>query len=604
MSNEKLFDNFTPQNNPFGNRKSVHAKILDILSRSYLQEKTGITTAAIIKLAPAGKNIANARVYISNLRNYLRNSGYTIRTEKNRNPEKEIHSLVFRKSGAESRINKPIRKRGLLKELRLENFKAFSRTGPIPLAPITLIYGQNSAGKSSILNSIYLIKQTLKFGRGQQFLVPRTENGYVDLGNYRDFVRDHKVSNRVSIGFDFWVPPMFDSLKEIQSCGLDYTFERKTDGKDILPYQLKLRLDDKTVARYRREGNPRSDSAKSQSSIYASGEPDIFASRSCRMVCEKTVFVREYWERYFDKIREFLETGDKNQKDRRIQELASELRHFQIYEDFIEWQEANESSSHLKLTGFESMVDTHRSMNSKAIFGPTVSWLSSNSRRFFINSFSLGPYRKPAERIYMYAGNSPDDVGYSGENLQDFIYSNQAGVEDINFWLERLEVGYQIDLKPLLKERNDLFELRLTDTRRRTKIDVGLPDVGFGVSQILPLIVQALSSDRKLITVEQPEIHIHPKLQAEFGTLIAESAKGVDNRRGNQFIIETHSEHLVLRLRKLIREGMLLSEDVSVLYVSREEEGSVIDQIGIDEKGNFIDEWPHGFFPERLNELS
>ena len=82
MSNEKLFDNFTPQNNPFGNRKSVHAKILDILSRSYLQEKTGITTAAIIKLAPAGKNIANARVYISNLRNYLRNSGYTIRTEK------------------------------------------------------------------------------------------------------------------------------------------------------------------------------------------------------------------------------------------------------------------------------------------------------------------------------------------------------------------------------------------------------------------------------------------------------------------------------------------------------------------------------------------
>ena len=73
------------------------------------------------------------------------------------------------------------------------------------------------------------------------------------------------------------------------------------------------------------------------------------------MVCEKTVFIREYWERYFDKIREFLETGDKNQKDRRIQELASELRHFQIYEDFIEWQEANESSSYLKLTGFESM---------------------------------------------------------------------------------------------------------------------------------------------------------------------------------------------------------------------------------------------------------
>ena len=603
MVSDKLFDNFTPQNNPFGNRKSVHAKILDILSRAHIQNKKGISTAAIIKLAPAGKNTANARVYISNLKNYLRNSSYTIRTEKNRNPEKEVHSLVLKKPGTESREAKPIRKRGMLKELRLENFKAFSRTGPIKLAPITLIYGQNSAGKSSILNAIYLIKQTLKFGRGQQFLVPRTENGYVDLGNYRDFVRDHKVSNRVTMGFDFWVSPMFDSLKEIKSCGLDYTFERKSDGKDILPFQLKLKLDGKIAASYRREG-VKLDSPKSLSSIYATGDPDIFAARFCRMGCEKAVFEREYWEKYFEKIRESLALGNKSQKDRRIQELASELRHFEVYEDFIEWQEANELSSHLKMTGFESLVESQGSSSSKAIYGPTISWLSTAARKFFINSFSLGPYRKPAERIYMYAGNSPDDVGYSGENLQDFIYSNQAKVEHINYWLERLEIGYQINLQPLLKERDDLFELRLTDTRRKTKIDVGLPDVGFGVSQILPLIVQALSSERALITVEQPEIHIHPKLQAEFGTLIAESAKGGENGKGNQFIIETHSEHLVLRIRKLIREGVLVPEDVSVLYVSREEEGSVIDPIGIDEKGNFIDEWPHGFFPERLNEMS
>ena len=148
---------------------------------------------------------------------------------------------------------------------------------------------------------------------------------------------------------------MFDSLEEFNPAAGLYLW-KKNDGKDILPYQLKLRLDDKTVARYRREGIS-SDSAKSQSSIYASGEPDIFASRSCRMVCEKTVFVREYWERTWTKSVNSLKPGIKIWKTG-DSGISLGIEAFKIYEDFIEWQEANESSSYLKLTGFETMVDT------------------------------------------------------------------------------------------------------------------------------------------------------------------------------------------------------------------------------------------------------
>jgi predicted ATPase len=150
------------------------------------------------------------------------------------------------------------------------------------------------------------------------------------------------------------------------------------------------------------------------------------------------------------------------------------------------------------------------------------------------------------------------------------------------------------------KKDGDLFEVRLIDTRRNHKVEVCLSDVGFGVSQILPLIVQSLSSTNRTITIEQPEVHIHPGLQADLGNLLAEAIK---EPRKNQFIIETHSEHLILRLQRLVRVGRLNPNDISVIYARRGSEGSIIDHLMLDEDGNFIDDWPEGFFPERLNEL-
>jgi predicted ATPase len=95
-------------------------------------------------------------------------------------------------------------------------------------------------------------------------------------------------------------------------------------------------------------------------------------------------------------------------------------------------------------------------------------------------------------------------------------------------------------------------------------------------------------------------IHIHPRLQADLGNLLAEAIK---KPRWNQFLIETHSEHLVLRLQKLVRQKTLTPEDVSILYVSRGSEGSQVQRLHLDGNGDFIDEWPGGFFPERLREL-
>lgn len=151
-------------------------------------------------------------------------------------------------------------------------------------------------------------------------------------------------------------------------------------------------------------------------------------------------------------------------------------------------------------------------------------------------------------------------------------------------------------------------ELRLID--KRTGARVSHRDVGVGLSQILPILVRACSEKNKLHLIEQPEIHVHPALQAELGDVFIQSALGESQ---NRFLIETHSEHLILRILKRIRQtasGELGKDhapvrpaDVSVLYVFPDKGGSKIYHLPIDETGRFTDEWPGGFFAERLDEV-
>lgn len=214
--------------------------------------------------------------------------------------------------------------------------------------------------------------------------------------------------------------------------------------------------------------------------------------------------------------------------------------------------------------------------------------------------FPMGPWRRPPQRWYIFTGTRPLDVGYRGDLLPDLLYRHPELVIRANEWLSRLDLGYRLIVTPIGGSDSDLFEVRLTDATRATGVNVALPDVGFGVSQILPFIVQSLAARERVISIEQPEVHIHPRLQADLGELIAATIRPPYD---HQYLIETHSEHLVLRVQRLVRENKLRPEDVAVIFVSRGAEGSTIKRLVLDEDGDFVDEWPGGFFPERLREL-
>ena len=150
-----------------------------------------------------------------------------------------------------------------------------------------------------------------------------------------------------------------------------------------------------------------------------------------------------------------------------------------------------------------------------------------------------------------------------------------------------------------LEQEGDIAisELRLMDVNKRTP--VSLRDVGVGISQVLPVLALAYGSRQQLVAIEQPEIHLHPALQAELGDVFIEAALG-ENK--NTFILETHSEHLILRLLRRVREGVLSPDDVAVLYVQPTGTESKVLEIRVDEDGDFIDRWPGGFFEESFRE--
>jgi hypothetical protein len=207
--------------------------------------------------------------------------------------------------------------------------------------------------------------------------------------------------------------------------------------------------------------------------------------------------------------------------------------------------------------------------------------------------------------------------------------------QEIGAWLshkDRLNSGYSLTRKRLVElnaadidtvlagrptkaQLRDLLkaapeprtQVNLVETR--SGLELAPSEVGVGLSQVLPVVVAALDSPNGLVSIEQPELHIHPAMQVGLGDLFIEGAL----KRGTQFLIESHSEHLILRLLRRIRETTdgelppdmpeVKPEHVGVLYVDNGEGGMRITSLPIDETGEFTERWPRGFFIERGEEL-
>lgn len=545
----------------------------------------------------------------------------------------------------------------MLRSLQLENFKAFGQRTIVPLSPITILFGQNSSGKSSILQCLNLLKQTRENRDGEALLLPRAENGFSDLGGFQEMVFDHDLKRTMAVRLDVsrpaaprnaWVPSF---VRDSQSFGLEFSFTRRRPEDEITLEDFKVCGEDLNghVARfekcavpsnfqrqflgpYRSQGRRSAGSLRAAKCTYISDDPAYWRPGFERSARARPRFL-EMLERarhelnsgqVEDGVQELLfdEPEDADDRKNALEAIEADYRFFSSdfsFNDFVQRLTAEQLGQIVMLDGFlpeaAGSTDRRYAINrlvSRSVWRPGMrrDWafdaggLSLFAARAIEESlknlFPLGPFRKPPARWYVFTGTTPRDVGYEGHLLPDLLLRKEELRHATNEWLARLDIGYEVRIRHHGDRSSDLFELRLVDKRRNRDVDVGLTDVGFGISQILPFIVQSLAASDQILTVEQPEVHIHPRLQADLGDLLVQAIK---EPLRNQFIIETHSEHMALRLQRRVREKQLSPDDVSIIYVSRGPNGAIVQPLRLDEEGDFTDDFPGGFFPERLREL-
>jgi len=522
----------------------------------------------------------------------------------------------------------------MLREYRLTNFKAFGETVTIPIRPLTLIFGANSSGKSSIFQSLLLLKQTLEEAKNPETaLLPK--GSFVDLGTYRDFVHRHETKR----DFEFGV--RFDLEKDDADLSAQFSYEEEKGDATFIYGATGIGGERQPIISY---------------FPYDDTEPV--------MVNSDLDFWRRWWNtRKSDiqyELRKTLEIEVPNSSGgveilvRNDDEVHGFHRLIEELEDFPEqpeWEDGifEEGLEYLKNklksttvccanflpTKFEFRKENFEMLSipslyigisrlAKEIFldeldiNPIIRPICNTFRSLFKNLVYLGPLRSQPERYYTFSGDTTDYVGQSGEYLPSILFQRPELVGQINKDLEELDLKYRVKLDKLQYEEDsspsNIFSLRLVHTD--TGINASLRDVGFGISQVLPIVVQNRLSKEKTLLIEQPEIHLHPAHQAELGDMFIRSALREEKEQRNTILLETHSEHLMLRILRRIRETSeneplpegipaIRPEDVAVLYVQPGEgdEGAQIIEIPVTADGDFAEKWPRGFFTERVKEL-
>jgi hypothetical protein len=207
----------------------------------------------------------------------------------------------------------------------------------------------------------------------------------------------------------------------------------------------------------------------------------------------------------------------------------------------------------------------------------------------------VGPLRRMPERLYVADSLEATEVGKTGDLAPEILFRNSRFLADFNKVAKSFGLGYTIRVSPLAET---VFVLELVDSI--SGVTTNFADVGFGISQTLPVLVQTLLARNKTVMIEQPELHLHPRLQAELADVFIASTT---QPYGNKFLIETHSEHIMLRLQRRIREGTLDSSNVAVYFIDHDQDGSQCLRLRLDSRGNFLDAWPGGFFEETYKEV-
>ena len=430
-----------------------------------------------------------------------------------------------------------------MNQITAENFRCFRAKQAARLAPLTLLVGENGTGKTSFLALMRAL-----WDAAFRWVIPDFKETPYDLGSFDDIIhhrgRGTARPQEFTAGFSV-VPNLLDRRKRVpragsSPCRVEFTFARHRTAP--VPTTVLLACEDLAVTDTITDGTPQEIHLRTARGEWLWRVPAEFRER----------FARD---------------------DSRLPQLfthpgAAEAKHL------------TPVGGSPKITDDDrARLDEIFSLFDEPLVGP--------------RPFASAPVRSRALRTYDPSRPTRDP---EGETVP--MYLSTAYFEDEKSWkalkgaLEGFghEAGLfdEITVRPLGQHGSEPFQLQIRRFGRRAKGPPrNLIDVGYGVSQVLPVITELFrDSDTPLSLLQQPEVYLHPSAQAALGSLFCEIA---GPRR--QLVVETHSDHLLDRVRMDVRDAKteLKPDDVSILFFERDDLHVRIHSLRLDGEGNVLD---------------
>lgn len=440
----------------------------------------------------------------------------------------------------------------MLRELQIKNFKAWADSGKIRIAPLTIFCGNNSSGKSSINQFLLMLKQTVESYDRQRVIHFGDKDSIIDLGAFKDIIFRGNLDLALEFNLTYDTPNI--KIKDATTDSTIGTYPK-------VQFESAISHDQKT-------------------------NKTILNSLAYELINGNQIKFSLNLEQGKYKL------AADNYTPKRQHGRVWQLPHPEHFYGF-----PDEAIAYYQNTGF-------------------LQDLSLSLKKFFNSIFYLGPLRDYPERFYQFSGEIPLDVGSKGKTAINAILAasnrkisrgykrkQESFYELIGRWLKQMELINSLKVLPIGKD-SKLFEVRIQVNKQSP--EVLITDVGFGISQVLPVIVQCFyTPEKSILMFEQPEIHLHPSVQSHLGDLFIEAIRSRENgkERQIQVIVESHSEHLIRRIQRRIAEEIIAPDEVAIYFVHQKDDEAVIEEMNIDLFGN-ISNWPEKFFGDELEDLS
>jgi len=354
-----------------------------------------------------------------------------------------------------------------MEAIRLQNFKGFQDSGWIALKPITLLFGYNSSGKSSIMKALLMMKQSLENPATEVPFVFSSKKG-VDLGTYEDIVYNHEIDPQKPVTFSLRA-----NICNIYTEGYGASHERFLKHFSLNTPEIEYSI-------------------------------SVFYDQN-----KKTFEIKEF---------KIQDANGKNILSMSEKGFSSD------YYPNIE----------IEIYVWNNFIPTISTSHSDPTTNNIFTMLQMGLRDIFRELSNIGPLRTAPERAYFFTGENPASVGAHGENALPLLFLSKYSDDPdeleakVNDWLAAY--NYQFEWKML---GSNLGQFILKDSR--TGLEVNLKDAGFGLSQVLPVVIQAYAAPKdSIVLIEQPEIHLHSRAQAELGDLFLKAV----SHRPKRLIIE------------------------------------------------------------------